>query len=141
MVRTRFVILTAVVATLVLSGCGAAVSIASNTFPDVPDGHAEEVNLFSAEPIAVWTHGKTTLAIVTVGSVSCPPVPISMTVIDPGTVNITFVKSPNSPCSADLSPTTHEFNVPDGLDTALTTVTVNVLFDFETDYEYELTVR
>jgi hypothetical protein len=133
--------LAALAATLVLSGCQPATSIASNTFPDVPDGHAEDVNLFSAEPIAVWTHGKATLAIVTVGSVSCPPVPISMTVVDPGTVNFTFVKSPNSPCSADLSPTTHEFKVPEGLDTSLSTVTVNILFDFETDYEYELTVR
>lgn len=141
MVRIHTVILTAVAATLVLAGCAPAVSIASNTYADVPGGYAEDVNLFSAEPIAVWNHGKATLAIITVGSVTCPPVPISMTVIDPGTVNFTFVKSPNTPCSADLSPTTHEFKVPEGLDTGLNTVTVNILFDFETDYEYEITVR
>jgi hypothetical protein len=140
MVRIHTVLLTAVAAALVLSGCAPAVSIASNTFPDVPAGHAEEVNLFSAEPIAVWSHGKSTISIVTVGSVSCPPVPISMTRTDDATLAITFVKSPNSPCSADLSPTTHEFKVPEGIDTGKT-VTVNVLFDFETDYEYELTVR
>jgi hypothetical protein len=140
MVRIPIVVLAALAATLMLSGCQPAVSIASNTFPDVPDGHAQDVNLFSAEPIAVWTHGKTTLSIVTVGSVSCPPVPISMTVTDDAHIAVTFVKSPNSPCSADLSPTTHEFKVPEGIDTGKT-VTVNVLFDFETDYKYELTVR
>lgn len=138
--RIHIALITAVAATLVLSGCGGPVSIATNTYPDVPGGHAEDINLFSAEPIAVWNHGKSTLAIVTVGSVSCPPVPVKMEVLDPGTVSITFVKSPNSPCSADLSPTTHEFKVPEGLDTALTTVTVNILFDFETDYEYQVTV-
>lgn len=124
---------------LLLAGCGPVVSVASNTYPDVPNGYAEEVNLFSAEPIAVWDHGKTILSVVTVGSVSCPPVPISITAKDATTVDITFVKSPNSPCSADLSPTTHEFKIPDGVDVDAT-VTVNVLFDFDTDYSYTLTV-
>ena len=70
-------LLLALVVPLLLAGCSAPVSIASSTYPDVPDGYAETVNLFSAEPIAVWVHGKTLLAIVTVGGGSCPPVPTS----------------------------------------------------------------
>lgn len=119
-----------------LSGCGPVVSIASNTFPDVPNGFAQEVNLFSAEPLAVWVHGKTILAVVTVGSGSCPPVPISINSSDASTIDITFVKSPNSPCSADLTPTTHEFKIPEGVDVD-SEVTVNVLFDFDSDSDYE----
>lgn len=115
-------------------------SIASNTYPDVPKGYAEEVNLFSAEPLAVWVHGQTLLAIVTVGSGSCPPVPTSITSPDAATIDITFVKSPNSPCSADLGPTTHEFELPDGVDTSAE-VTVNLHFDYDTDQDYELTVK
>src|SRR6187431_780727 len=124
---------------LLLSGCGPVVSVASNTYPDVPNGYAEEVNLFSAEPIAVWDHGKAILSVVTVGSGSCPPVPVSIEAKDATTVNITFVKSPNSPCSADLGPTTHEFKIPDTIDTS-GEVTVNVHFDFDDDYDYVLTV-
>lgn len=129
----------AVAGALLLAGCGPVTSIASNTYPDVPNGYAEEVNLFSAEPIAVWDHGRTILSIVTVGSGSCPPVPISITAPDATTIDITFVKSPNNPCSADLGPTTHEFKIPDGVDVDAT-VAVNVHFDFDTDYDYELTV-
>lgn len=122
-----------------LSACGPVVSIASNTYPDVPNGYAEDVNLISAEPIAVWDHGKTILSVVTVGSGSCPPVPTAISTTDASTINLTFVMSPNSPCSADITPTTHEFKVPDGIDVD-STVTVNVHFDFETDYDYTLTV-
>jgi hypothetical protein len=128
------------VAPLVLAGCSAPVSVASSTYPDVPDGYAETVNLFSAEPIAVWVHGKTLLAIVTVGSGSCPPVPTSISAPDATTIDVTFVKSPNSPCSADLGPTTHEFAIPEGVD-ADGDVVVDVHFDFDTDQDYELTVR
>lgn len=129
----------ALVGALLLAGCGPVTSVASNTYPDVPNGYAEDLNLISAEPIAVWDHGKTILSIVTVGSGSCPPVPISIEAPDATTVNITFVKSPNSPCSADLTPTTHEFKIPEGVDPSAD-VTVNVTFDFDTDYQYELTV-
>jgi hypothetical protein len=129
----------ALASVVLLSGCGPVVSVASNTYPDVPNGAAEDVNLFSAEPIAVWDHGKTILSVVTVGSGSCPPVPTAISSPDATTVNITFVKSPNSPCSADLGPTTHEFKIPDGVDVD-GTVIVNVHFDFDADYNYELTV-
>ncbi|MCU1441243.1 MAG: hypothetical protein JWP85_2240 [Rhodoglobus sp.] len=125
---------------LFLSGCGAPTSIATNTYPDVPNGHAEGINLFSAEPIAVWDHGRTILAIVTVGSGSCPPVPTAISAKDASTIALTFVRSPNSPCSADLGPTTHEFKIPEGIDVD-GEVTVELLFDFETDQTYTLTVQ
>ena len=132
-------LLVAAAVPLLLSGCAAPTSIASNSYPDVPNGYAEEVNLFSAEPLAVWDHGRTILAIVTVGSLTCPPVPTSISTPDAATINLTFVRSPTSPCSADLSPTTHEFEIPEGIDLE-GDVTVNILFDFETDQEYSVTV-
>lgn len=138
--RPQPTLLLAVVAPLLLAGCsGPATSVASNTYPDVPNGFAETVNLFSAEPLAVWVHGRTILAVVTVSSESCPPVPTKITATDDSTVAITFVRSPNSPCSANLSPTTHEFKIPEGLD-AESDVTVDLLFDFETDQEYSIEV-
>ena len=122
-----------------LTGCGAPTTIASDTYAGVPDGVAETVNLFSAEPVAVWVEGNI-LAVVTVGSGSCPPVPTAISATDAANIAITFVRSPVSPCSADLGPTTHEFATPEGIDTS-GEVTVNVHFDFETDLDYELTVQ
>lgn len=139
MVRTSAVAL-ALASTILLTGCGPAVSIASNTFPDVPNGYAEEINLFSATPIAVWTHGQSMLAIVTVGSKSCPPVPTEISSPDSATINLTFVKSANSPCSNAIAPTTHEFKIPAGVDVG-SPVTVNVNFAFDADYDYVLTVE
>jgi hypothetical protein len=130
----------AAAAPLFLSGCSAPTSIATNTYPDVPNGHAEEINLFSAEPLAVWDHDRTILAIVTVGSGSCPPVPTEISAKDDSTIALTFVRSPNSPCSADLGPTTHEFKIPDGIEVE-GEVTVELLFDFDTDLTYTLTVQ
>ena len=139
MPRIRSVLIAAVLSALVLSGCSAVVSVASNTYPDVPNGYAEKVNLFSAEPLAVWDHGRTVLAVVTVGSGSCPPVPTKFEIVDKQTVNVTFVKSPNNPCSADLGPTTHEFKVVDPLDTSKI-VTVNLQFDYDTPLDYSITI-
>lgn len=138
--RHRPALLLAFVAPFLLAGCSAPVSIASSTYPDVPAGYAETVNLFSAEPIAVWVHGKTLLAIVTLGSGSCPPVPTSISAPDATTIEIVFVRSPHSTCTADLRPTTHEFELPQGVDTSQE-VTAMVHFDFDTDQDYELTVK
>ena len=135
----RALLLAALVA-LALAGCSTATSVADSTYPDVPSGYAETVNLFSAEPIAVWAHGRTVLAVVTVGSGSCPPVPTAISAPDDTTIAITFVKSPNSPCSADLGPTTHEFVIPEGIDPQ-GDVTVDLHFDYDTDLDYELEVR
>ena len=126
-----------------LAGCNAApVSVASNTYPAVPNGYAETINLFSAEPVAVWVHGRTLLAIaiVTVGSLDCAPIPTAITAPDAATIAITFVRSPNKPCSADLSPTTNEFELPAGVDPD-GDVVVTVHFAYETPVDYTLEVH
>ena len=125
---------------LVVGCTGAPVSVASNTYPNVPPGLAQEVNLFSAEPLAVWTHGHTILAVITVGSEECPPVPTSIEAPDASTVAITFVKSPNSPCTANASPTTHEFKLPAGLD-AQSDVIVEIHFAFDPPVDYSVPVE
>lgn len=124
-----------------LAGCTAApVSVASNTYPSVPNGYAETINLFSAEPVAVWVHGRTLLAIVTVGSLDCAPIPTQISAPDAATIAITYVRSPNKPCSVDLSPTTNEFKLPADVD-ATGAVTVTVHFAYETPVDYTLDVH
>ena len=44
------------------------------------------------------------------------------------------------PARSNLGPTTHEFEIPEGVDLAAA-VTVNLHFDFDTDQDYELTVK
>ena len=138
--RLHPAILLVAAAPLFLAACTPQTSVASNTYPDVPNGFAEDLNLISAEPIAVWEHGGTILAVVTVGSGSCPPVPVSISAADDSTIALTFIKSPNSPCSADLGPTTHEFKIPAGIDVD-GEVTVEILFDFDTDLNYSVVVE
>ena len=124
-----------------LAGCNSApVSVASDTYPAVPNGYAETVNLFSAEPVAVWVHGGTLLAIVTVGSLDCAPIPTAISAPDATTIAITYVRSPNKPCSVDLSPTTNEFALPAGVDPT-GDVTVKVHFAYETPIDYTLPVH
>lgn len=138
--RAHPTLLLLAVVPLMLVGCSTPKTIADSTFPDVPNGFAEELNMFSAKPIALWTHGRTSLAIITVSSVTCPPVPTKLEVTGDAAIAVTFVRSPNSPCSVDLSPTTHEFKVPEGIDPT-NPVTVEVLFDFESKQTYELQVE
>lgn len=138
--KPRPALLLLVAVPILLAGCGVPTSVATNTYPDVPNGYAETVNLFSAEPIAVWVHGRTILAVVTVGSGSCPPLPISISATDATTIAITYVKSPNTPCSADLGPTTNEFKIPAEIDTSKE-VTADLHFDFATDRDYSLVVE
>lgn len=134
-------LLAAVAVPALLAGCsGPKDSVASNTYPDVPNGYAETVNLFSAEPVAVWVHGRTQLAVITVGSADCAPVPVSISAKDAATIAITYVHSPNKPCSADLSPTTNEFKLPDGVD-ASGDVTVALHFDYDSPLDYSLKVH
>jgi hypothetical protein len=134
-------LLTAAVVSALLAGCsGPVVSVAANSYPDVPNGYAETINLFSAEPVAVWVHGRTELAVITVGSVDCAPVPTAISAKDATTIAITYVKSPNSPCSADLSPTTNEFKLPDGFD-AGGAITVDLNFAYDTPLYYAVKVH
>ncbi len=126
-----------VAATIVLSGCSAPVSVAVDTSAGGPPGFDGSGGLLNGEPSAIWISGRRQFAIVTFGSSSCAPVPISISASDETHVAITFVRSPNSPCTADMAPTTHQFAVPQGVDAAAE-VTVKVTYDFDTDYEYEL---
>lgn len=131
------VLLAAAAAPAVLAGCTSTVSVAANTYPDVPSGYAQTINLLSAEPVAVWVHGHTELAIVTVGSANCAPIPVAISAKDATTVAIRYVRSPTKPCTADLSPTTNEFTLPDGVD-ASKDLTVALHFDYDSPLDYTL---
>ena len=138
---TRPVALSAAVLALVamslLAGCSAPVSVANDTSEGSPPGFDGGGGLLNGEPSAIWISGRHEFAIVTFGSSSCPPVPTSITAVDAHHMAITFVKSPNSPCTADMSPTTHKFDVPDGVE-ADGAVAVAVTYKFDTEYNYKL---
>jgi hypothetical protein len=85
-------------------------------------------------------HGRTLLAIVTVGSLDCAPIPTAISAPDAATIAVTFVRSPHKPCSVDLSPTTNEFKLPAGID-ADGDVVVEVHFAYETPVDYTLEVH
>ena len=120
-----------------VTGCSAPVSVANDTSKGSPPGFDGSGGLLNGEPTAIWISGRREFAIVTFGSSSCPPVPTSISAIDEHHLAITFVKSPNSPCTADMAATTHKFNVPKGVD-ADGAVAIAVTYDFDTEYDYEL---
>lgn len=114
--RTFASALVAGAAALVLVGCSAASSIASETVRGVPSG----VTLTDAEqtgeqPVAVWTDNRETLTVVTWGSSSCPPVPTSLELESAMLLNLTFAPPNDEVCTADFAPTSHVFNTPDGI--------------------------
>ena len=103
-------------AALLLVGCSAPSSIASETVRGVPSG----VTLTDAEqtgeqPVAVWTDNRETLTVVTWGSSSCPPVPTSLDLEAAMLLNLTFAPPNDEVCTADFAPTSHVFNTPDGI--------------------------
>ncbi len=138
----RLAIAVVAAASLALGGCsaGAPISVASNTYPSVPNGFAQEVNLISAKPLAVWVHGGTILALITVGIVACTPVPTAITATDDTTIALTFVKSPNTPCQGNIGPTTHEFRIPPGIDRDSSTI-VDIHFDIPGAEDYAVEVQ
>lgn len=125
---------------LLLAGCSAQKSIATNSYPHVPPGYAQTINTFNAQPIAVWVHNKTILAVINVASADCPPVPVSITSPDPATIQITYIKSPASPCSVNLSPTTDEFSIPASVDTTKP-VTVKTHFAYDAPVDFATQVH
>ena len=127
----------ALVALSLLAGCSAPVSVANDTSAGGPPGFDGSGGLLNGEPSVIWMSGRREFAIVTFGSSSCPPVPTSISAVDAHHMAITFVKSPNSPCTADLAATTHKFDLPDGVD-GDGAVAVAVTYDFDTDYDYKL---
>jgi hypothetical protein len=118
---------------------GCASNIATSTTTGVPPGLDAGDNLLNGLPLAVWLDGdRATLAVVTFGSSSCPPVPTSIGRVDDTTLRISFVRSPDTPCTADLAATTHEFETPDGIaDDAPATIELS----FENDQVYTVEVQ
>jgi hypothetical protein len=115
MPRTRFALPVALalpLAAMLLTGC-AVTSVAVETTQGLPERHIAGDNLFNGVPLAMWVGGG--LAVVTFGSSSCPPVPTSIAAPDAEHVVIEFAASPDTPCSADLAPTTHQFDLPSGV--------------------------
>lgn len=116
MIRSRFALPAAVAlplaAMLLLAGC-TATSVAVETTEGFPARYIPGDNLLNGVPLAMWAGGG--LAVVTFGSSSCPPVPTAITAPEPTRIVIDFAASPNSPCSADLTPTTHQFELPSGV--------------------------
>lgn len=109
MTRTAFALALALAATLMLTGC-TATSVATETIKGLPDRYIAGDNLFNGEPLALWSDSG--LAVVTFGSSSCPPIPTSIAAPDAERIVVVFSPSPNTPCSSDLAPTTHLFELP-----------------------------
>lgn len=119
----------ALLAGSLLTGCGAPAAesrpgtgVAQTTRPGFPDG--VDVGPLTDGPVAVWLERSASFAIVTWGSGSCPPVSSALTVKGADHLAITFARSPNDPCTADLAPTTHEFALPDGVTTTPITIEI-----------------
>ena len=135
---TRIALVVGLVAlSAALVGCSAPVSVANDTSAGGPPGFDGGGGLLNGEPSAIWISGRREFAIVTFGSSSCPPVPTSIASSDATHVEITFVRSPNNPCTADMAPTTHKFDLPEGVDAA-GEVTLDVTYDLDVDYDYAL---
>lgn len=111
MTRTRFVL--PLVVALLLAGC-TATSVAVETTEGLPERYIPGDNLFNGKPLVLWSNAR--LAVVTFGSSSCPPIPTSISAPSADRIVIEFSPSPNTPCSADLAPTTHQFDLPSNID-------------------------
>lgn len=109
---------------LVLAGCAAnpGVGIVSR---NVPDGVT--LDLLSGSPAATWLDRGETFAVVTIGSSSCPAVATAIEVESGNRLSVTFGPSPNNPCTADMAPTTHEFDLPAGV--SGDSITVEIRFE------------
>lgn len=92
-----------------LAGCAANPGIGSVS-RGAPDGLTLEP--LSESPAAVWIERGESFAVVTMGSSSCPVVATKVSADGDDLVSVTFGSSPNNPCTADIAPTTHEFDLP-----------------------------
>ena len=110
-------------------------SEADRTTQGIPDGWDGPVpDPLTGQPSAGWIDGDE-FAVITMGSGSCPPVPSEPDVVNAGEVHIEFGPSPNEVCTADMSPTTHVFALPDELTDRPLAVTITYAED---DEVYEL---
>lgn len=92
-----------------LTGCSGPTGVAQ-TKPGLPDGVV--LDPMNGESAAMWIERDETFAIVTWGSSSCLPIPTTLTVEGADRIAVTFEASPNDPCTANMAPTTHEFELP-----------------------------
>ena len=120
-----------------LAGC--VQSVAVETKRGVPEGRESAVDLLDPTPFATWLDDRDRFAVVTFGSSSCAPVPTSVLATDAATIAVTFVQASAQVCSADLAATTHVFTTPGEIDSQRP-VTVDVLLDYSTDYEFSVPV-
>lgn len=124
---------------LAMAACSAPTSIAVETYVGTPEAFDSSSNLLNGVPSAAWVRGHEEFVIVTYGPENCAPIPTGMEVVDEHTTEVTFVKAAGGSCSAVLEPTTHRFELPDGIADS-GPVELRVLFDFDQDYEYSLTL-
>jgi len=93
--------------------------------PGFEAGSAEsEDTFYNGDPLVEWTDHGTTFAVVLWGSGSCPAVATSLDVVSADEVTVTFGDPDDDVCSMDLSPFTHEFDVPTGATDLPLTVSV-----------------
>ena len=136
-VATAGLIASAAMAVLAITGCAGGGSAAQDTIQGIPDDWDGPVpDPLTGEPAAGWIDDDE-FAVITMGSGSCPPVPSEPEVTSPGEVRIEFGPSPNEVCTADMSPTTHVFTLPEELIDRPITVTVTYQ-DYDEVYELEL---
>lgn len=118
----------AALAMLAISGCNAdPVSVAKDSYRGLPGGPSSQP-LVDSEISAEWIEKGSTFAIITWGSSSCPPVPVSLE----GSKHVVVIKFDDSRpeiCTADMAPTTRVFDLPSG--TATHGVTVKLLELYE----------
>ncbi|MCY7411501.1 MAG: hypothetical protein LH471_00430 [Salinibacterium sp.] len=113
---------------LVLAGCSAPGSIATETIRGVAPG----VTLTDDEglgerPVAVWTNDRTKLTVVTWGSSGCPSVPRSLEVPTESVLVLRFAAPTDQACTADFAPTSHVMTTPAGVGSGA--VTVEMIFE------------
>lgn len=121
-----------VVAACLLTGCSdPGAGVAQTMKPGVPEGLVVEP--LSEGPAAAWVERGATFAIVTWGSSSCPAIATALSADGPDRIAVTFGPSPNDPCTADMAPTTHEFELPE--ETTRSPVVIEVSYEdwLETD--------
>lgn len=110
--RRKFSVASAVLVVFIIAGCAPDNGPGSSS-PGIPDGL--EIDPLSDGPTGTWIERDETFAIVTMGSSSCPLVVADIRAEGYDHIVVTFGKSPNNPCTADMAPTTHQFDLPAGI--------------------------
>lgn len=121
--RSVVVVATCLLA-IALAGCAANVGIGTVS-RGAPDGLT--LDPLNESPAAVWVERGESFAVVTMGSSSCPAVATEVNAEGDDIVSVTFGSSPNNPCTADIAPTTHEFDLP----SSVTSDAISVEIRFE----------